>query len=34
MKKDKNLNRNKNTTRAWHVYIKYLVIHLSSVHSG
>jgi len=22
MKKDKNLNTNKNTTRAWHVYVK------------
>lgn len=23
VKEDKNLNRNKNTNRAWHVYIKY-----------
>lgn len=32
MKKNKTFNRNKNTTRAWPIYTKRLVIHLSSVH--
>lgn len=34
MERNKNLNRNQITTRAWHVYIKCLVINVLSVQLG